>query len=318
MRVAVFGVGAIGGYFGGILARTGHDVNFIARGDTAAALRQRGLRIESGTGDFLVHPAQVFEDSARVGPVELVILGVKAWQVAEVGPMLKPMLCEDSAVLPLQNGVGTTNELVKVLDRRHVLGGVCRIFCSQVAPGHVRHEGANPWIGLGELDNRASKRVESLQKAFEAAGVNTEVPEDIHATIWSKFLFIASVSSVGAAERVAIGKLRTEARTRRLLIDSMKEIETLARQLGVALADDVIASTLDFVDSLPADNMPSMQRDLMEARPSELEAQLGTVIQLAEAASLDLPVNRTLYALLFPQSLPAPPANAGALPPDGP
>ena len=123
MRVAVFGVGAIGGYFGGILARTGHDVNFIARGDTAAALRQRGLRIESGTtGDFLVHPVQVFEDPAQVGSVELVIPGVKAWQLSEVGPMLNQMLTEGSAVLPLQNGVGVTDDLVKALDGRHVLG----------------------------------------------------------------------------------------------------------------------------------------------------------------------------------------------------
>ncbi len=300
LRVAVFGVGAIGGYFGGILARTGHDVNFIARGDTAAALRQRGLRIESGTGDFLVHPAQVFKDPAQVGSVELVIPGVKAWQLSEVGPMLNQMLTEGSAVLPLQNGVGTTDDLVKALGQSHVLGGVAKIFCYQVAPGHVRHDGATPTLVIGELDNRASKRLKSLQEAFQEAGVNTEVPEDIHIAIWSKFLMITSVSGVGTAERVAIGKLRTERRTRRLLINSMIEIETLAHSLGITLADDIVASTLDFVDSLPAHAMPSMQRDFMDARPSELGTLLSTVRQLGKTANLNLPVNRALCELLFP------------------
>ena len=295
MRVAVFGVGAIGGYFGGILARTGHDVNFIARGDTAAALRQRGLRIESGTtGDFLVHPVQVFEDPAQVGSVELVIPGVKAWQLSEVGPMLNQMLTEGSAVLPLQNGVGVTDDLVKALDGRHVLGGVAKIFCYQVDPGHVRHDGATPCLVIGELDNRVSKRLKSLQEAFQEAGVKIEVPEDIHIAIWSKFLMITSVSGVGTAEGIPIGKLRTERRTRRLLMNSMTEIETLAHSLGITLADDIVPSTLDFVDGLPAHAMPSMQRDFMDG------TLLSTVRQLGETANLHLPVNRALCELLFP------------------
>ena len=300
LRVAVFGVGAVGGYFGGTLARAGHEVTFIARGDTAAALRRRGMRVEGASGDFLAHPARVVEDPSGVGPVDLVILGVKAWQVAEVAPMLAPMLGEDSAVLPLQNGVEAADQLAEVLGRGHVLGGLCRIFCFQVGPAHVRHAGAAPWVGLGELDNRASERVESVRRAFEAAGVAAEIPEDIHAAIWSKFVFVTAVGGGGAAERVSIGELRTEPRTRQLLIDSMKEIETLARRLGVDLADDVISSTMDFVDSLPADSTASMQRDLIEGRPSELEAQLGAVVRLAEAAGLDLPISRALYALLLP------------------
>ncbi len=300
LHVAAFGVGAVGGYFGGTLARAGHEVTFIARGDTAAALRQRGLRVDSVAGGFLVCPAQVVEDPADVGPVDLVILGVKAWQVAEVAPMLEPMLGEDSAVLPLQNGVEAVDQLAEVLGRAHVLGGLCRIFCFQVGPAHVRHVGADPWVGLGELDNRASERVESVRRAFEAAGVTAEIPEDIHAAIWSKFVFIASVSGVGAAERVSIGELRTEPRTRQLLIDGMKEIVTLAHRRGVALPDDIISSSLAFVDSLPAEGTASMQRDLMEGRPSELEAQLGAVVRLADEANIDLPVNRALYELLSP------------------
>ena len=300
LRIAVFGVGAVGGYFGGALARAGEDVTFIARGDTAAALRQRGLRVDSVAGDFRVRPAQVVEDSAGVGPVDLVILGVKAWQVPDAAPLLGPLLGAETAILPLQNGVEAANQLAETVGRHHVLGGLCRIFCLNAGPGHVRHVGAEPRVGLGELDNSPSDRVASVRHAFEAAGVTAEVPENIHAAIWSKFLFVSPVGSVGAAARVPIGELRADTHTRQQLVGSMREIETLARHLGIPLPDDVVSSTLEFVDSLPADNIASMARDLMEGRPSELEAQLGAVVRLADEANLDLPVNRALYELLLP------------------
>ena len=300
LRIAVLGVGAVGGYFGGALARAGEDVTFIARGHTAAALRQRGLRVDSIAGDFLVRTAKVVEGPAAVGPVDLVILGVKAWQVPEVAPLLEPLLGEEAAILPLQNGVEAAHQLAETTGRHHVLGGLSRIFCLNVSPGHVSHVGSQPWVGLSELDNSASDRVAAVLRAFQAAGVAAEVPEDIHAAIWSKFLFITAVGSVGAAARAPIGELRTEPHTRRQLIDCMEEIETLAHHLGISLADDIVSSTLDFVDSLPGDNMTSMQRDLLAGRPSELEAQLGAVVRLADVACLDVPASRALYELLSP------------------
>ena len=300
LRIAVFGVGAVGGYFGGALARAGEDVTFLARGETATALLQRGLRVDSVAGDFLVRPARVVEEPAAVGPVDVVILGVKAWQVPEVAPLLEPLLAEEAAILPLQNGVEAADQLAETVGRHHVLGGLCRILCHSVSPGHVRHAAAEPWVGLGELDNRTSDRVATLRHAFQSAGVAAEVPASIHAAIWSKFLFITAVGSVGAAARVPIGELRTEPRTRQQLIDCMAEIETLAHHLGVALPHDVASSTLDFIDSLPVDSMASMQRDLMASRPSELEAQLGAVVRLAGVAGLDVPASRALYELLLP------------------
>ena len=273
---------------------------FIARGDTAAALRQRGLRVDSVAGDFLVRPAQVVEDPAGAGPVDLVILGVKAWQVPEVAPLLEPLLGEETAILPLQNGVEAADQLAETVGGHHVLGGLCRIFCRNAGPGHVRHVGAEPAVVLGELDNSASDRVASVRHAFRAAGVGAEVSENIQAALWSKLLFVTPVGSVGAAARVPIGELRADTQTRQQLVDCMTEIDTLARHLGIFLPDDVVSSTLEFVDNLPADNFASMARDLMERRPSELEAQLGAVVRLADEANLDLPVNRALYELLLP------------------
>ena len=163
---------------------------------------------------------------------------------------------EDAAILPRQNGVEAADQLAEIAGRHHVLGGLSRIFCLNVSPGHVRHVGSKPWVGLSELDSIPSDRVAAVLHAFQGAGVAAEVPEDIHAAIWSKFLFITAVGSVGAAARVPISELRIEPHTRRQLIDCMKEIETLAHHLGISLPDDIVSSTLETPRHDHGENVP--------------------------------------------------------------
>ncbi len=300
LRVAVFGVGAVGGYFGGRLADAGHDVTFIARGETLAALRSSGLRVDSVNGDFVVHPARTAEEPAAVGPVDLVLLGVKAWQVEPVAPALAPLLADGSAVLPLQNGVEAVAQIGRAVGPQHALGGLCKIICFRIAPGHLRHAGAEPTVAVGEIDRADSARVQRIRDAFTDAGVTVESAPDIHAAIWSKFLFITAVSGLGAATRVTLGELRDDGRTRRLLESAMHEVATLAARRDVELAPDVVERTMQFVDALPAEGTASMQRDIMDGVPSELDAQTGAVVRLAREVDLQLPVNEMLYTLLRP------------------
>jgi len=300
LRIAVFGVGAVGGYFGGRLAEAGNDVTFIARGDTLAALRTSGLRVDSIDGDFAVYPARVVDDPAAVGPVDLVLLGVKAWQVESVAPLLVPLLGERSAVLPLQNGIEATDQLAGLLGTDRVLGGLCKILCFQVGPAQLQHAGVAPYIALGELDNRPSDRLERFRGAIERTGVTVEVPTDIRAAIWSKFLFITAVSGVGAATRVSLGELRELTATRRLIEAAMWEVARLADAAGVRLANGLVDSTMAFVDSLPASGTASMQRDIMDGIPSELESQTGAIVRLARQLGVDAPVHSMLYTLLQP------------------
>jgi 2-dehydropantoate 2-reductase len=291
----------VGGYFGGRLAQAGESVAFVARGAHLEAIRRDGLRVESVAGDFLVAPAEAGDDPAALGSFDVVILGVKAWQVAEAAPALRPLLGADGVVLPLQNGVEAADQLAQALGRERVLGGLCRIMSYVVAPGHVRHAGVAPSLELGELDRRRSERVERLRAAFERCqGVSVAVPEDIHVALWEKFLFIAPLSGVGAVTRMPAGVLRSTPETRRLLEESMREVFDLARARGVALRDDCVERTLRFVDTLPAGATASMQRDILEGRPSELESQTGAVVRLAAQAGLPVPANRFLYASLLP------------------
>lgn len=302
MRIAIFGSGGVGGYFGGRLAQTGEDVHFIARGAHLAAMRDRSLRVSSIAGDFEVRPVQATDDPASIGPVDLVLLAVKAWQIGEAARAMQPLIGNDTMVVPLENGVEAPEELAAVLGARHAMGGLCRILAYLTGPGEIRHAAIDPSIEFGELDGRRSERAESLRQVFDRAeGMKATIPPDIRSAMWNKFLFIAPVSGLGAVTRAPIGVTRAMPETRRLLVEALEEIVTLAGAVGVSLPSDAVQKTLAFTDAIPSDGTSSMQRDMMEGRPSELEAQVGAVVRLAERAGVDVPVHRFFLAALLPQ-----------------
>ena len=301
MRIAIFGSGGVGGYFGGRLAQAGADVVFIARGEHLKAIRENGLRVESIAGDFVVRPAQASDDPAQVGVVDAVIVGVKAWQVPKAAEAIRPMVGSDTFVVSLQNGVEAPVQLAKALGDEHVLGGLCRIIASIVGPGHICHSGADPYIAFSEMDDRPSDRVERLRRVFEQArGVTVEVPGDIQVALWRKFLLIAAWSGLGAITRAPVGVFRIQPETRPLLEQAMQEIFDVARAHGVALPPQAVSQTMTFMDGLPPEGTSSMQRDVMEGRPSELHSQIGAVVRLGEDGGVGTPLHTFIYHSLLP------------------
>jgi 2-dehydropantoate 2-reductase len=301
MRIAVFGVGGVGGYFGGRLAKAGAEVVFIARGEHLRAIKERGLRVDSLEGDFLVSPAQAVGSPAEAGPVDAVILGVKAWQVPEIANSLKPLMGVDSYVLPLQNGVEAPAQLSEALGAHHVLGGLCYVLSFIVGPGHIEHAAMKPSVVFGELDGARTERAERLLKIFSNAGVAAEIAADIHAAMWEKFLFIASMSGVGSVTRAPVGVSRALPETRRLFELCAQEIAAVAAARGIRLTGDAVASTMAKIDNLPAESTASMQRDMMAGLPSELSSQNGAVVRLGREAGVLTPVNEFIYGSLLPQ-----------------
>lgn len=296
----------MGGYFGGRLARAGESVVFIARGAHLRAMRERGLRVDSLAGDFTVSPVEATDDPVSVGAVDAVLVCVKAWQVPEAARALLPMLRADSFVVPLQNGVEAADQLAAVVGSERVVGGLCRIVSFVAGPGHIRHVGAVPRVEFGERDGRSRARVAALRAVFErCAGVSVGTPPDIEAALWEKFLFIAPFSAVAAVSRVPAGVVRTVPETRGLLEAATREVLALARARGVALGEEAVARTLAYVDGLPEDATASMQRDILEGRPSELEAQTGTIVRLGREAGVPVPANAFLYASLLPAEIEA-------------
>ncbi len=300
MRFAIFGTGGVGGYFGGKLAGAGEDVTFIARGEHLRAIQEKGLRVESIRGDFRIHPAKATNDPSTTGPVDVVILGVKAWQVPEAAQAMLPIIDPGTIVLPLQNGVEAADDLAQVLGRERVLGGLAKVFSFIAEPGLIRHVAGPGSITLGELDNQPTKRAKGLLEVLARAGIPADLPGDIHLALWEKLLFISSFGGLSSVTRAPIGILRRLPETRRMLEQGMEEVLAVARGLKIALADEAKDRAMAMLDALPQAATPSLQRDIIAGRPSELEAWSGVVVRLGKKAGVSTPLNAFLYYCLLP------------------
>lgn len=298
MRIAVFGTGGVGGYFGGRLAETGEDVIFVARGEHLRAIKEKGLKVDSRDGDFVIYPAVATDTVSDVGAVDLVIVGVKAWQVPDAARAMKPLVGSNTTVLPLQNGVDAVSQLIETLGSDSVIGGLCRIVSFVVEPGHIRHAGSTPSVIIGELDNRQTRRIATIEQLFKRAGVEITIATDIQVALWIKLLFIASFSGVGAIANAPAGALRTDPQRRTQMLSAMQEIYALARARGINLPPDSVDTVMAAVDALSEDATSSMQRDIAAGKPSELESQNGAVVRMAREAGIEVPTHALIYHTL--------------------
>jgi 2-dehydropantoate 2-reductase len=262
-----------------------------------------GLQVDSIKGDFLVKPVHVTDDPTEAGKVDVVLVGVKAWQVPEAAEAMRPLVGPGTFVLPLQNGLEAPAKLAAVLGNQHVLGGLCGLFCYVAGPGHIRHAGTEPFVKFGEMDNRPSERVKRLQQVFMRAGVTAEIPPDIHVALWMKFLFITVWSGVGAVTRAPVGIWRTLPETRQMAEQGLHEIMAVGRARNIALPGEAMRTTMAMFDGLAPQSTSSLQRDIMEGRPSELEAQIEAVVRLGQQADVATPLHEFIYHSLLPLEL---------------
>jgi 2-dehydropantoate 2-reductase len=303
VRIAIFGTGGAAGYFGARLAQAGEDVSFIARGEHLRAINEYGLRVESIIGNVTIRPARATSNTAEIGVVDAVILGVKTWQVLDSAKAMHPLIGPNTMVLPLQNGVEVIEQLAEVLGPAHVLGGLANIISRIVAPGQLQHAGGPTSIVMAEIDNRNSERIDLLRAALERAGVSVSIPTNIQSALWSKFLFVISWGGLGAVTRAPAGLLRRLPGTRRLLEVAMHEVRALALARGVHLDDDEVVRAMALIDSLPEAGTTSLQRDIIANRPSELDAWNGAAVRLGLAAGVPVPTHSFFYYSLLPQDM---------------
>ncbi len=303
MRIAVYGTGGVGGYFGGRLAQAGEDVVFIARGDHLQAMLSHGLRVDSIKGDFVIKPVQATDDPTKAGVVDVVLLGVKAWQIPEAAQAMKPMIGPETLVLPLQNGLEAPTQLAEVLGPQHILGGLCGLSVFIAAPGHIRHTAIDPWVRFGEMDDSPSDRVKLLQQVFAHAGFTAEIPPNIQTALWMKFLFITSFTGVGAVTRSPIGIWRSLPDTRQMAETALEELGAVAQAREISLPDDALQTVMKTFDNLPPDTTTSIQRDIMAGRPSELDALIGVVVRYGKEKDVATPLHNFFYNSLRPMEL---------------
>ena len=299
MKIAVYGAGGVGGYYGGKLARAGHEVHLIARGSHLAAIRADGLVVHSVRGDFTVHgPAT--DDPAEVGPCDAVLFCVKSYDTAQAAARLVPMLADGTAVVSLQNGVDNEPVIADVIGWPHVLGGASFIFATISEPGVVNHTGGPASLSIGEFGGERSERVTALAGACEAAGIPTEVPDDIRTVLWAKYAFICAQAGMTAATRLPIGDIRGSEPAWRMFRALVEEVVAVGRAEGVPLPDRLVDSHLRATMGLEPDSRSSLYHDLSTGHRMELEALHGTLTRLADTHGVPAPAARAIYAILQP------------------
>jgi len=300
MRIAIYGTGGVGGFFGAQLARAGQDVTFIARGEHLRAIREAGLHVQTPDEEFVIKPARATDDPGEVGKIDLVIVALKAWQVSDAARAMQPMIGAQTAVVPLQNGVEAPSQLAAVLGAEHVLGGLCGTISLVAGPGRIRNMGPPNFIRFGELDNRQSERTERIARAFADTPIKAEVPDDIVKALWEKFVFVVSFGATGFLTRSPIGVIRSVPETRAILQRAMQEAYDVGRAHQVALTDTFVTDSMAFLDKLPPGATTSLQRDLADGKPSELEAWSGAVVRLGREAGVPTPLHELVYHVALP------------------
>jgi len=304
MKIAIIGTGGVGGYFGAMLAKAGFDVTFLARGKHLEAINKNGLIVKSIDGDFTIPQVQTTNQITSITSLDLIIIGVKAWQIKDIRNDISKIATSNTTILPLQNGVLAYEELTEVIDKKYVLGGLCRILSRIESPGVIQHFGISPSILFGEMDHVISERTKQLQRVFEKAGIKSRVSDDIEAELWKKFIAIC-VSGLLAVTKTTYGELRELSETREMMLNLLKEIYTLSQSIGIQIKPDFIDKTVSFIDTFPYKSTSSLTRDVLGGLPSEIEYQNGTVVRLAQQYGIEVPINKFVYQSILPMELKA-------------
>jgi 2-dehydropantoate 2-reductase len=297
MKIGVMGTGGVGGYFGGLFAQAGFDIHFIARGRHRQAIYEEGLLVVSNHGSFrtFIHATSEPYD---IGPVDLILFCVKSYDTLNAAHLIEPLVDTETVILSLQDGVDNTEKLIQQFGIERVMGGTAFVEASLASPGIVAHTGKPGRIVFGEFSGERTERAEKILNTFLKAGIDTTLSESIEQVMWSRFLFICGVHGVSTLSRSSLELILACPETRQFLIGAMREVESLARQRGVSLPDDVVAEAIALAESFPEKFKCTMLRDLEWRRQMEIEALNGMVVRLGKECGVETPLNSAIYACL--------------------
>lgn len=302
MRFAIVGSGAVGGYYGAMLSKAGHDVTFVARGRHLQAIREKGLEIRSPRGNLVARGAAE-EDTTRVGPVDCAILATKTYDNGTALPKLPALVGRGGTVLTLQNGVDSVDECAAVAGRRAVLGGAAYVATAVESPGLIVQTGTHNRIVFGEVFEAGpavSPRVQAIRDALAGAGIDVEAAADARAPLWEKFIYLSPFAAFTGASRLAIGGIWTFPHVRETFYEACREVERVARAEGIAVSPGTLAKVEGYMAALPPATRSSLLIDLQQGKRIEVEALQGSVVRRGKKTGVPTPIHAALYAVLKP------------------
>ncbi len=300
MRIAIMGAGAVGGYFGGLLARAGHAVTFIARGAHLAAMRERGLLLDTPKGRLAVDTAGFVEHACEAGPCDVVLFAVKAYDIENAAAPLKPLVDGGACVVSVLNGVDHQDRIASVLGAGRVLGGLAMVSGVIVEPGIIRYTSNMSGLRFGEADGSMSARAMAFRDACQDAGFSADLVPDIRAAQWAKFVGLATNASLTSLFRLPAGYIYHDPDVIPMATRAFAEVAAVARAEGIELPADIVPRTLALHQSFPKTMYASMFHDLAKGRPMELDSFSGHIVRRGRALGVATPLHEMAWLALKP------------------
>ena len=297
MHVVVMGAGAVGGYFGGVLANQGEQVTFIARGNHLKKIKEKGLSIDSHWGNFNVN-VMATDDPSNTPPADLIFYSPKLYSNFETLPLISPVVTEKTSILTIQNGISSGEIISERFGKEKVLQGATYIESSVAAPGHISQTGPVAKIEFGEEDGSITNRVQELSEFLKRPGIQIEVSNNIKKTLWTKLIFVGSIGTIMAATRSKLSEVFSSPFGYNTIKTTMQEILLVGQSQGVEFDADLIKNFMDSAEKDAEHFQASIQYDLYAGKPLELDDLLGSVVKIAYKEGIPVPSSMALITAL--------------------
>jgi 2-dehydropantoate 2-reductase len=298
MKTYVVGSGGVGGYFGGLLAKAGNDVTFVARGEHYKAIKGKGLGVKSVVGDFEIKPAQVIEKISEITSPDLVIFAVKTYDTDKAAKELAPVVNKNTVIITFQNGVDNDNQIKKHIKNTQVYPGVAYVISTKTQPGLIEQTGGLRKLIFGDRNNPNNPKLKEIEKLMRKTEIDATASDDIARDLWRKFMFITAFSGMTAICRSRIGEVLGDPLTKSLYERCVKEAINVAKAMKVNVANDVIESIMTISGNTASDSKSSLLVDIENNRKNEIETLNGTLIRFAKKHNVDVPINELIYGAI--------------------
>ncbi len=297
-KIAIMGAGAVGGYYGGVLAHFSEDVTLICRGSHKNAIERNGLHLATHWGEFTVHP-RVTADPGEVGPVDLILYTVKTYSNKSVLPLIDPMVGPETTILSIQNGVNSGGTIAERFGWQRALQGATYIEAALVEPGKVEQSGSTARIEFGERSGDITPRVNSIAEILAKDGIQVEISRDITASLWSKMVSVGAIGTVMTVSRSSLAEVLSGPWGEHTIRDVMQETVAVGTAAGITFEDGIVEQKMTVALEEADEYKSSLQFDLNHGRPLEIDDIIGVVVRDGCALGVPTPASSALYTALY-------------------
>lgn len=303
IRIGILGLGGVGGYFGGLLAKAYYkseeiEVIFIARGETQKAIAENGLKIITDDSETVVYPKLVSNNPDEIGVLDYLICATKTYDIEESLLSLQQCIAQETVILPLYNGVDAPERIHKLFPENDILQGCVYIISTIFSPGTIRKNGFYEKLFFGSKTASNSK-LNELQSIFQKAKIESYLVENIEETVWEKFIFISALASVTSYLNQNIGQILSNSDAKAIYVELLKEIEMVAKAKGLQLSDDIVNQTIVKLEKSPKEATPSMHRDYLAGNKIEAASLTKFVVEEALKYGVKTPLYEKISTVLL-------------------